>query len=253
MADALQNKPLVNVAPGEKDSLTAALAALFNMHGLRTDKLIPAQVVEYDRTLNKATVQPMIMLVDVSDNSRKRNQIAEVPCFSIGGGGFHINFPLKPGDLGWILAADRDISQFLQNLSIAAPNTLRKHSFADSWFIPDVFRKYTINAADANAMVIQSTDGTTRISISEGIINITAPTSVTVTTPLATFSQNVQINGNLTVTGATTVNGGFNASGSGSTNVTLPSNTTIGGIAVYGHGHIETATAGSRTSGGMVA
>lgn len=251
MADALQNKPLVNVAPGEKDSLAAALAALFNMNGLRTDKLIPAEVVEYDRANNKATVQPMIMIIDVSDNTRQRNQIAEVPVMSLGGGGFHINFPLKQGDLGWILAADRDISQFLQGLSMAAPNTLRKHSFADSWFIPDVFRKYTINAADADAMVIQSTDGTTRISISEGVINITAPTSVTVTTPLATFTGNVVVNQNLTVTGATTVNGGFNASGSGSTSVTLPSNTTIGGIAVYGHGHIS-STAGTRTSGGMI-
>jgi hypothetical protein len=253
----LQSKPIVNQAPGEAKSLPAAMMALFEMHGLNTDKLIPASVIGFDRTKNIATVQPMIMILDVSDNTRMRNRIADVPVMSLGGGGFHISFPLKQGDLGWILAADRDLSLFLQSLSAARPNTLRKHKFSDSWFIPDVFRNYTINGADANAMVLQSTDGTTRIAINEGTINITAPTAVNVTTPTATFSANVVVKGNLTVqqtatiTGATTVNGGFNASGSGSSSVTLPANTTINGIIVATHGHISSG-AGSRTSGNMI-
>jgi hypothetical protein len=257
MSEGLQNKPIVNQMPGEADSLPAALAALLGHHGLKTDKLIPAKIVNFDRNKNIATVQPQIMLVDTSDNSRMRNQIAQVPVMSLGGGGFHISFPLKKDDLGWILAADRDLSLFLQTLKAAIPNTGRKHSFSDSWFIPDVFRNYTINDADSAAMVIQSTDGTTRIAISEGQINITAPTGVLVTTPLATFSQdirvkrNLQVDGTATITGATTVNGGFNASGSGASSVTLPSNTTIGGVVVVGHGHISSG-AGSRTSGGMI-
>lgn len=257
MSEGLQNKPIVNQMPGEADTLPAALAAVFGHHGLKTDKLIPAEIVGFDRVKNIATVQPMIMLVDVSDQSRMRNPISQVPVMSLGGGGFHISFPLKKGDLGWILAADRDLSLFLQSLTASIPNTGRKHSFSDSWFIPDVFRKYTINAADSAAMVIQSTDGTTRISISEGVINITAPTSVKVDTPKATFTHDVEIQGNLTVdqnmtvTGATTVNGGFNANGSGAAGVTLPTQTTIGGIVVYGHGHISSG-AGSRTSGGMI-
>lgn len=247
----LQNKPIVNQAPGEAKSLPAAMMALFEMHGLNHDKLIPAEVIGFDRASNIATVQPLIMLLDVSDNTRMRNRIADIPVMSLGGGGFHISFPLKQGDLGWILAADRDLSLFLQGLTAARPNTLRKHKFSDSWFIPDVFRKYTINGADSAAMVIQSTDGTTRIAIGEGPINITAPGGVNVTTPTATFSADVVVQGKLTVAGATTVNGGFNASGSGTTSVTLPSNTTIGGIVVATHGHISSSP-GTRTSGNMI-
>lgn len=253
----LQNKPIANQMPGEAKSLPAALEALFGLHGLDTSKLIPAQIINFDRTQNLATVKPLIMHVDTNDKLRSRLPIANVPVVSLGGGGFHISFPLKQGDIGWILAADRDLSLFLQSLKESGPNTFRRHTFADSWFIPDVFRQYTINSADANAMVIQSTDGTTRISISEGIIVITAPTSVKVDTPKATFTHDVEVQGNLTVdqnatvTGATTVNGGFNASGSGSSSVTLPNNTTIGGIVVYGHGHISSSP-GTRTSGGMI-
>lgn len=251
-----QNKPIVNLMPGEAKTPKAALKALFGLHGLKLDKLIPAEIVAFDRTQNLATVKPLIMVVDTNDQTRSRLPIGNVPVLSLGGGGFHVSFPLKQGDIGWIMAADRDLSLFLQSLKESGLNTFRKHTFADSWFIPDVFRQYTINAADSAAMVIQSTDGTTRVSISEGVINITAPSSVTVTTPLATFSADVAIKGNLTVTknatvtGATTVNGGFNASGSTGSCV-LPSNTTIGGIVVYGHGHIS-SSAGSRTSGGMI-
>lgn len=246
-----QNKPIVNLMPGEAKTPKAALKALFGLNGLKLDKLIPAEVMAFDRTKNLATVKPLIMVVDTNDQTRSRLPIGNVPVLSLGGGGFHISFPLKQGDIGWIMAADRDLSLFLQSLKEAGLNTFRKHTFADSWFIPDVFRQYAINAADANAMVIQSTDGSTRISISEGTVNITAPGAVNVTTPIATFSQDVAVKGNLVVTGATTVNGGFNASGSGSSSVTLPNNTTIGGIVVYGHGHIS-SNPGTRTSGGMI-
>jgi hypothetical protein len=202
-----------------------------------TDKLIPATVVEFDRAQNLATVRPLIMTIDMADNTRMRNALAQVPVFSLGGEGFHISFPLKQGDLGWIMAADRDISLFMQNLGAAPPNTLRKHSFSDSWFIPDVFRKYTINAEDSAAMVIQSTDGTTRISIGDGNVTITAPGEVTVDTPQANFTKNVQVGGDLQVIGNTQVDGGLDASGSSRAEVTLPADATIGGITVAGHGH----------------
>jgi hypothetical protein len=240
------------------DYWPAALIGAMKSHGMKLNKLIPASVLEYNRATNMATVQPQMMILDVSDNTRSRNPIGDVPVLSLGGGGFHISFPLQQGSFGWILAADRDVSQFVENLQQSPPNTLRSHSFADSWFIPDVFRQYTINSSDANAMVIQSTDGTTRISISEGQVNIFAPTSAMITTPTATFSNNVvilgnlQVDENLTVTGLTEVNGGFNATGTGGDqSCTLPQSTTIGGIAVYGHGHIQDGTSG-RTSGGMV-
>jgi hypothetical protein len=250
---SLENKPLLNQLPGESRNPAAGLVALLDAHhSLKTNKLLPAQVVEYNRTTNIATVQPMMMVVDTNENTHERNQIAACPVLSLGGGGFTINFPLQKNSLGWILAADRDISTFLETYAPAPPNTTRKHRFEDSWFIPDVFRNYVINSSDANAMVITSVDGTTRISISEGYVNIFAPSGATVTTPLATFTQAVNIEGALTVTGLATINGGMNASASESSNVTLPANTTINGITVATHGHDGVQSGSSRTSAGMV-
>lgn len=260
----LQFNPILNSNPADSGFATG-MRKLMELHGMGTENLIPAKVVSYDRAKNTAKVQPMLMLVDVNDNTRLRNPISGIPVFSFGGGGFHINFPLKPGDLGWILAADRDISLFLKNLDVARPTTMRQHKFSDSWFIPDVFRQYTVNGADTDSMVIQTTDGTTRIAIKPGEITITAPSTVKIDTPLTTITGDVVIQKtltvndntilkkNLTVTGMTAVNGGFNATGGGNLVCTLPQSTTIGGIAVYGHGHIETNAAGGRTSGGMVA
>src|ERR1700739_2071977 len=236
--------PLLSSTSSDKQRLLGALLSAFREQELTSDQLLPAVVQSYDRVNNIAVIQPLIQWVDIKNEIHSRKALAGINVLSLGGGGFHINFPLNKGDLGWILASDRDISLFKQSLLTSAPNTGRLHKFEDGWFVPDVFRKYTVNSADSAAMVIQSTDGTTRIAISEGIVNITAPTSVTVTTPQATFTGNVTINQNLTVqesttinqnltvvetvlleqsltvTGATSVNGGFTASGSAA--CTLP-------------------------------
>jgi Phage protein Gp138 N-terminal domain len=260
---SLQNNPILNGYPGDQ-SFSNLMKGLMDLHSQRNDKMIPAQVVSYDRTSNTATVKPMIMLVDTNNNTTSRNQIANVPVVSLGGGGFHINFPLKAGDLGWIMAADRDISLYVKNLAESRPTTNRKHRFADSWFIPDVMRKYTINGADSSAMVIQSTDGATRISVFSDHVEITAPSNVKIDTPTTTITgdviiqktltvnSNTVLKANQTITGLLAVNGGFNATGGGNQPCVLPQSTTIGGIGVYGHGHIETNNAGGRTSGGMV-
>lgn len=251
MSSGIANNPILNRSPASDRSVAGSMRMMFDQHAMDQHNMLPAKVLSYDRTNNVATVQPLIMQIDMNDTPHMRNALVNIPVFSMGGGGFHINFPLKAGDLGWILAADRDISLFLQTLDNSKPNTLRKHKFSDSWFVPDVLRQYTINGEDDSALVIQSTDGSTRIAISDGTINITAPGSVKVDTPTATFTHDVIVQGNLLVAGMTNVNGGFAAAGGQV--CTLPQTTTIGGIAVYNHGHIETNAAGGRTSGGMIA
>jgi hypothetical protein len=231
--------PLISATPSDARRMWPALSSMLRAFALKDENLLPAKVISYDRVNNIATVQPMILLVKTDGTTMNRNPIAMVPVLSLGGGGFHINFPLVKDSLGWIFAADRDMSLFQQTLALSPPNTTRCHKFSDGMFIPDVFFKYTINEADADAMVIQSVDGTTRISMSEGIINLTAPTSMTVTTPIATFTQDVMVKGNLTITGNTAANGGLDTTGGGSSApVTLSENTTTGGLPVYGHNHM---------------
>lgn len=256
MADGT-NKPILDGIPGNKQAgMPGLVSEALRKYSMNDDNMIPAKVVAFDRDKNIVTVQPMIMWVRIDDQNVSRAQLADLNCISIGGGGFHISFPLKADDLGWIVASDRDLALFKANLEESPPNTNRFHSFSDALFIPDVFRKYVLDAGEKDAaMVIQSTDAATRIAIFEDQIRITAPTIVKITTPLTEISQDVHIKGNLvvdknttvsqnltvtqnaTISGLTSANGGFTAA-SGQP-CTLPASTTVAGKTVNGHIHTD--------------
>lgn len=200
--------------PANDGDLAGALAWLFNKQIKRINGQLPAQVLSYDRTTNIANVQPLIVMRTTEGDHVRRAPIARVPVVALGGGGFVINFPLKPGDLGWIEASDRDISLFMQNLTEAPPNTNRNNSFEDARFIPDVMRQYTIDGADSDAMVIQTTDAATRVVITTtGEIRITAPTKLTVDAPQTEWTGDITLNGNITQTGNQDVTGEVTANG----------------------------------------
>lgn len=139
------------------------------------DDMLPCKIVAYDRDSNRATVKPQIAMLKTDGTTVSRNQLASVPVFNIGGGGFILSFNLKPGDLGWIKASDRDISNFLKSYKESAPNTLRAHDFSDALFFPDVMTGYNINAEDAGNAVLQTLDGSVRVSLFPDKIKLTAP------------------------------------------------------------------------------
>lgn len=254
-------QPLLSQNPAESASALTALSAFMRHFLMGVENMLPAQVVSYDRVKNVATVQPLISMVRVDDVELIRHQIQGVQVLSYGGGGFNINFPLAAGDLGWIIAADRDLSDFKTSLARSVPTTGRLHSFNDSWFVPDVFRKYTIDGSNSGSMVIQSLDGSnTVISLSPGgHIKIKSATDLTIDTPTTTITgdviidktltvvSNVTMQANATVTGQTAVNGGFTAAG-GQT-CSLPATTTVSGKTVNGHVHGGVQSGTSNTNG----
>jgi len=253
--------PLTSATPNDDTSLFAALSSMMRQHDISMEGMLPAIVVNYDRAKNVATVKPLITWVGLNDKPRSRFELAEVPALSIGAGNFHISFPISTGDLGWIHAADRDMALFMQTLKESPPNTGTIHKFSSGMFVPDVFRNYVINGEDSGAMVIQSTDSKTRISIRSDNIKITAPSKVLIDVPETEMTGNVTVDKNLIVkgtsllTGMTNVNGGFSATGGagGTSLCALPQTTTVAGITVSTHGHIQTGhEAGQRTDGGMV-
>jgi hypothetical protein len=230
-------------SPAADANLAAAFSLIFNKLLQRTDGMLPARVVSYNRQQNRATVQPLISIISTSGQRIGRAPIAAVPVLALGGGNFFVNFPLGPGDDGWIEASDRDISLYLQSAQMSPPNDSRIHSFEHGRFVPDVFDKFSFTP-DAGAMVISSLDGSTRLVMSAGKITLIASDIEIQSTTL-----------NITNSGVMTINTGtYNqntTSGAGSTTTgktTLPDNTTIGGTAWRGHNHHENG-AGSNTNG----
>lgn len=166
-----------SIDPADEGTLTGTMRHVFNKLLQGVDGMLPARVVAFNNDRNKprVTVQPLVAVVTTEGKQVSRAQVASLPVFQFGAGGFLLSFPIRPGDLGWIVAADRDISVFLQSYAEARPNTLRRQTFADALFVPDVMRGYVIGEADAERAVWQNTDGTVRISMSDNQVKIVAP------------------------------------------------------------------------------
>lgn len=243
-----QLSQLTSANQGDKTTLWSALQFMNRQQSLNTDGMIPASISSYDRKANVATVTPMIHFVAVDGSTIPRQPLVEIPVLCLGGGGFMLNFPISAGDLGWIFAADRDLSLFKQSLSETKPNTGRIKQFSDGLWIPDIFRKYAINAEDDGCVVLQSTDSSSRISLNNDRVKITTG-AVIVDTPMATFTKDVTIDGALVVQQKTTANGGFESKSG--TKCTLPANATVGGINLTTHGHEQQNNGSGRTAGGM--
>lgn len=205
MGDSRGNNP--NIDPANNDTLAGTLRSVFAQLMRNVDGTLPARVLRYDRDTNRVQVEVLIAMITTSGQQVSRAQIANIPVINLGGGGFLINFPLKAGDLGFIMANDRDISLFLQSFSEAPPNTNRVKSFSDSIFIPSVLTDYTIDGADADNMVIQNLDGTVKISLGPDSVNISSTVGVTIDTPVTT------VTGELIVQGLLRSTGGFASTG----------------------------------------
>lgn len=199
--------------PANMDSMVGMFREVLQKFLQGVDDMLPARVVAYDRATNRATVQPLIRILTTGGELVSRAQISSVPVFQIGGGNFMLNFPLNPGDLGWVKANDRDISKYLQGYTETGPNTLRKHSFEDAIFFPQIMTGYTIEGEDNANVVLSSKDGSQRVAIWPGKVKITSDSTVVIDAPLTectgqlitgtnpAYPQLATFNGNIRVTG----------------------------------------------------
>jgi len=220
--------------PADESTLGGAFRAIFRKLLQGVDGMLPARVIAYDRENNAATVQPMVAVLTTDGSAVSRANVARVPVLALGSNRFAINFPLQPGDLGWIEASDRDISLYMQSLNEAQPNTLRLHSFEDARFIPDALRNFDVSDVAADAMTIQVADGTTRVTISPTMVHIKSASNV-----------HIEAAANVTHDAAAHV---FNGPVTFNDHTEHKDGATINGIEHATHKHVG-VTAGSGTSG----
>lgn len=203
--------------PADLSSLEGLLFYLADQVNLELECCLPAIVVSYDRAANRAVLQPAVSEVATSGQKISRDKLYDIPVLTMSGGGYFINFPLSSGDSGWIVACDRDISLFKQNLQETAPNTFQKHRFSDAFFIPDKVKNFTVSGEDVSGLVISNLAGNNKIVLNGSNLNITSA-AITVTgastfkSPV-TAEDNVTIIKNLEVTGSATANSLHSATG----------------------------------------
>lgn len=226
--------------PANSDSLLGLARQVLDKFLQNVDDMLPARVVSYDRATNRAMVIPMVKVLTTDGRQIGRAQVASIPAMMFGGGGAALSFNLQAGDLGWIKANDRDISLILQGYADGAPNTLRKHSFQDAVFIPDVMTGLTIAGEDAGNAVLQTVDGAIkvalwpdRLKLAAGALSITlGPTGIDVVGEV-TFHDGMAALQGLNVTGHSVLQGGAE----------------IGGIEFGTHEHTGVLVGGANTGG----
>lgn len=220
--------------PANSDSLLGMARQVLDKFLQNVDDMLPARVLSYDRTTNRATVVPMVKVLTTDGRQVGRAQVASVPVMRFGGAGAVLSFNLQAGDLGWIKANDRDISLVLQGYQDSGPNTLRKHSFQDAVFVPDVMTGVTIASEDEGNAVLQTLDGSVKIALWPDRIKLAAGSVSVVIGPTGiTVAGNVNFGGDLSVTGHSTLTGGAE----------------IGGIEFGTHEHTGVVPGGSNTGG----
>jgi hypothetical protein len=134
--------------PADETTLDGLNNVLIDKISMGIQNVIPAIVQSYDKATNRAIVKPAITGVASQGQKISKEPYIDIPVLNLSGGGFIISFPIKQGDTGWLVACDRNISIFKQNLTESAPNDYRKHKFEDGFFIPDKINTFVLNSID---------------------------------------------------------------------------------------------------------
>ena len=170
----LNAKPSVN--PANTGTMQGMMRHILDKYMQDIDDMLPARVVGFngDRNNPRVSVQIMYLVTKTDGSTVPMSQLASIPVMTMSGGGFLLSFPIKSGDMGWIKANDQDMSLFFQSGEASPGNTQRMHSFEDGVFIPDVMRGWTIDPVDQENAVLQSLDGTVKLSLSTDTIRMEA-------------------------------------------------------------------------------
>ena len=132
----------------------------------RMECCMPGMILSFDRTSHNALVQPLCDFVTNTGESVERKPIT-MHVWRFACGGKIIDFPIRKGDTGWIIASDYD--SFLQKINNSNidesknkgslnPNTAESHSYRHGFFMPDNFCSFPDIARFGDNLVVGEYD-----------------------------------------------------------------------------------------------
>ena len=164
---------------------------------------LPAKVVSCDG--HSATVQLMITQVMKGGETLALPPLVDVPVGFYRGGGFCVTVPVKAGDEGLVIFAERCIDGWYVSGQQSAPLDTRFHDYSDAFFLPQgSSQPNRIPDYSADSLSMQTDDGSTFIRIKPGKILIQGDIEHT---------GNRTQQGNSLVNGDHSVNGNSESSG----------------------------------------
>lgn len=177
---------------------------------------MPATVVSYDPSSNRAVVRPSLPKRLASGEELPSPSVMEVPVAFQAGGGASLTFPLRPGDGLLLVFAQRSLEGWLSG-SATAPDDPRRFALSDAIAIPGL--RASGLQGDASATVVRWPGATLRLE-DGGIARMTGTKLI--------------VEGNVEVTGTVQATG----------NISTPAEVSAGpiGLKAHRHGGVQTGS-----------
>lgn len=173
---------------------------------------LPAIINGFDPAAMTVSCTPSIQAIITDRNGKMSHvtisQLVDVPVCFPHGGGYIITFPIKAGDECLVVFSSRCIDGWWQSGQIAPQTDRRMHDLSDGFAIVGPYSQVKKPAVGASttALEMRSEDDTLSVTMDHatGKINMKAPVSVTVDTPLTHFTGNITNAGSIVSTGNVT-------------------------------------------------
>ena len=123
------------------NNLADAIQFAIDQNGVGVHTALPAKIVTYNSTTNKAKVKPLIQKINQNYTLIPLPELAAVPVQWTGGATWGMKGPLVPGDIGLLIFAECSIDTWLSSdagLDVEQ-NDPRRFDFSDAIFLPGLY------------------------------------------------------------------------------------------------------------------
>lgn len=168
------------------DMRTAVIAAI---RGRQANiwTLLPAKIVSYDATLQTCQIQPQIIIQWNNPLTGTFEQIqmpviSDCPVEFPGGGGYHLTFPVRPGDECTVAFSSRCIDGWWSTGNMSLQGDLRMHDLSDGFVRVGVLSlPHVLSEVSTDTVQLRSDDGQAYVEIAGGhVVNIITPSTVNI-------------------------------------------------------------------------
>ena len=153
-------------------------AVLFQLYDVHT--ALPGQVISYDQTTQKATIQPCLKKSYLDGTTQEMPILNNVPVIFPRAGGASLTFPVLSGDTCLLLFVERSTDLWKSVGGVVAPNDPRKFDLSDAVAIMGLM-PFTENSLSENNEDVLLTYKSSNIRIkASGEIQIDAASKVAI-------------------------------------------------------------------------
>lgn len=170
------------------NDMRIAVAAAIRGRQANIWTLLPAKIVSYDAVKQTCQIQPQIIIqwnnpLTGSPAHIQMPVISDCPVEFPGGGGYHLTFPILPGDECTVAFSSRCIDGWWSTGAMSNQGDLRMHDLSDGFVRVGVSSlPHVIPDVSTNTVQLRSDDGQAYVEIAGGhVVNIVTPSDVNIT------------------------------------------------------------------------